>query len=169
MQADDETPPSRPRWQAWALIAFMLLVVLGMLNLGVRILLSGAASAGAGVAGVTGSPVGHSAAPGAPSAVALVGRSLVEGSDCLRCHGMDRHYVGPSFRQIAARYRERADAPDYLARKIRDGSVGEWGRTLMPRHLQVTEAQAREMAQWLLSLPPAQASVVGADAGPGPR
>ena len=77
---------------------------------------------------------------------------------------MERHYVGPSFQQIAARYRDRADAVDYLAGKIRNGSVGAWGRTVMPRHPQVTEAQAREMAQWLVSLPVPSAAAPGASA-----
>src|SRR5256885_6100841 len=39
--------------------------------------------------------------------------ALVEGNDCLRCHGLVRHYVGPSFQQIAERYRAREDAADY--------------------------------------------------------
>src|SRR5256885_12295191 len=60
--------------------------------------------------------------------------ALVEGNDCLRCHGLVRHYVGPSFQQIAERYRAREDAADYLARKIREGGAGEWGRAIMPRH-----------------------------------
>ena len=69
---------------------------------------------------------------------------------------MDRRYVGPSFRQIAARYQERPDAAAYLARKIREGSVGEWGRTVMPRHPRVTEVQAQAMALWVLSSPVAE-------------
>lgn len=122
MPPDDETPPKRPWWLAWALIAVMALAVLGMLNLGWRML----------PAAVRGA---QSPAPAAaqPSTAALPGRSLVEGGDCLRCHGMDRNYVGPSFRQIAERYSSRADAAGYLARKIREGGVGEWGRVVMPR------------------------------------
>ena len=69
---------------------------------------------------------------------------------------MDRRYVGPSFRQIAARYQDRPDAAAYLARKIREGSVGEWGRTVMPRHPHVTEVQAQSMALWVLGLPPTE-------------
>ena len=69
---------------------------------------------------------------------------------------MDRRYVGPSFRQIAARYQDRPDATAYLAHKIREGSVGEWGRTVMPRHPQVTEVQAQAMALWVLGLPIAE-------------
>ena len=74
-----------------------------------------------------------------------LGRALVEASDCLRCHGLERHAVGPGFRQIAARYAGRSDAGEYLAGRIREGSVGVWGRTLMPRHPQITEAQALQI------------------------
>lgn len=138
---DDDAPPPRPRWVGWALAVFMALVVLGVFNVGWRILRP---------------------APGAQALDAVqqarpelaAGRALVQGADCMRCHGMDRHYVGPGFRQIAARYAGRADAPEYLARKIREGSVGVWGRTLMPRHPQITQEQAVQMAQWLLAMPP---------------
>ena len=157
MQPDDDTPPPRPRWLGWALIAFGLLITLGMLNLGVRMVLSAKppqadtpepSSAATPVAGVA----------EVPQTSSLAGQTLVQASDCLRCHGMDRRYVGPSFRQIADRYREQPDAANYLARKIREGSVGVWGRTVMPRHPQVNEAQSSDMARWLLSLPPAQAA-----------
>ena len=157
MHPDDDTPPPRPRWLGWALIAFGLLVALGMLNLGVRMVLSAKppqadtpqpSSAATPVAGVA----------EVPQTSSLAGQALVQASDCLRCHGMDRRYVGPSFRQIADRYREQPDAANYLARKIREGSVGVWGRTVMPRHPQVNEAQSSDMARWLLSLPPAQAA-----------
>ena len=67
---------------------------------------------------------------------------------------MDRRYVGPSFRQIAARYQDRPDAAAYLARKIREGSVGVWGNTIMPRHPQVMQEQAEGMADWILAIPP---------------
>lgn len=155
MQPDDDTPPPRPRWLGWALIAFGLLVALGMLNLGVRMVLS----AKPAQADATQQPTSTAPVAGVaevPQTSSLAGQALVQASDCLRCHGMDRRYVGPSFRQIADRYREQPDAANYLARKIREGSVGVWGRTVMPRHPQVTEAQSLDMARWLLSLPPAQ-------------
>ena len=169
MHPDDDTPPPRPRWLGWALIAFGLLVALGMLNLGVRMVLSakpaqadapGAAApqppASANPAAPIAPAAGASEAAAAPQPTSLAGQALVEASDCLRCHGMDRRYVGPSFRQIAARYQDRPEAAAYLARKIREGSVGEWGRTVMPRHPQVTEVQAQAMALWVLSSPVAE-------------
>ena len=157
MHPDDDTPPPRPRWLGWALIAFGLLVALGMLNLGVRMVLS----AKPAQADAPQQPTSTATVAGVaevPQTSSLAGQALVQASDCLRCHGMDRRYVGPSFRQIADRYREQPDAANYLARKIREGSVGVWGRTVMPRHPQVNEAQSSDMARWLLSLPPAQAA-----------
>ena len=157
MQPDDDTPPPRPRWLGWALIAFGLLVALGMLNLGVRMVLSAKpAQADAPQQPTSTAPV--AGVDEVPPTSSLAGQALVQASDCLRCHGMDRRYVGPSFRQIADRYRAQPDAANYLARKIREGSVGVWGRTVMPRHPQVNEAQSSDMARWLLSLPPAQAA-----------
>ena len=157
MHPDDDNPPPRPRWLGWALIAFGLLVALGMLNLGVRMVLSAKpAQADAPQQPTSTAPVAGVAE--VPQTSSLAGQALVQASECLRCHGMDRRYVGPSFRQIADRYREQPDAANYLARKIREGSVGVWGRTVMPRHPQVNEAQSSDMARWLLSLPPAQAA-----------
>lgn len=157
MHPDDDIPPPRPRWLGWALIAFGLLVAMGMLNLGVRMVLSAKpAQADAPQQPTSTAPVAGVAE--VPQTSSLAGQALVQASDCLRCHGMDRRYVGPSFRQIADRYREQPDAANYLARKIREGSVGVWGRTVMPRHPQVNEAQSSDMARWLLSLPPAQAA-----------
>ena len=144
MQPDDDTPPPRPRWLGWALIAFGLLITLGMLNLGVRMVLTakppqaeapGAAAPGAAApqppasANPTAPTVpaaGASGAAVAPQTTSLAGQALVEASDCLRCHGMDRRYVGPSFRQIAARYQDRPDAAAYLANVERlRGELGE--------------------------------------------
>lgn len=141
---DEDTPPERPRWIAWALALCVVLVVLGVMNVGWRTLGAGAPLAPLSVAG----------ADAAPAQSEGLGR--VQASDCLRCHGMDRHYVGPSFRQIAGRYSGQPEAADHLARKIREGSVGTWGRVVMPRHPHITEPQALQMAQWLLSLPPAE-------------
>ena len=69
----------------------------------------------------------------------------MEASDCLRYrHGMERHHVGPSFSSRLQRgTADRAGAVDYLV-EDRNGSVGAMGRTVMPRHPQVTETQARE-------------------------
>jgi len=72
---------------------------------------------------------------------------------CFSCHGMLRKQVGPGFAQIAERYRKEPVPPEQLAAKIRNGSVGTWGRVIMPRQRQVSEADAQALAVWVLSQP----------------
>jgi cytochrome c551/c552 len=67
---------------------------------------------------------------------------------CVACHALDSRLVGPSFREIAARYKERADAASYLAGKIRSGGQGLWGAIPMPAQ-SISAADAQVAAQWL--------------------
>lgn len=75
----------------------------------------------------------------------------VRDNGCMRCHAMERTYVGPGFAQIAERYRNDAHAEAYLAGRIRNGGAGEWGRALMPRHPRIGEEEARSLARWILA------------------
>ncbi len=158
MHPEDDTPPQRPRWLAAALIVAVLVVVAGMLMVGWRTLQAGSSEGKAiqNSAAITTntSTVVATASPATPATLAA-GLAAVNASDCIRCHGVDRRYVGPAFNQVAARYQGRPDAVDYLVGKICNGGAGEWGRALMPRHPQLSEEQARQMAQWVMSLPPA--------------
>lgn len=80
-------------------------------------------------------------------------RTLARKAGCMNCHGLVHKQVGPGFAQIAARYRGDAEAPARLVGRVRNGSVGDWGRVIMPRQSQVDEAQAKLLVQWVLSLP----------------
>ena len=81
-------------------------------------------------------------------------QELVREHGCLACHGMLRKQVGPGFSQIADRYRNDPAAPSRLAASIRGGSVGTWGRVIMPRQSRVTDTEAQALAGWILSRPP---------------
>ncbi len=159
MHPEDDTPPQRPRWLAAVLIVAVLVVVAGMLLVGWRTLQADNSKSetipSAAVPAKSASSVVAPTSPATPYAVLALGQTAVNASNCMRCHGVDRRYVGPAFNQVSARYQGRADAVDYLAGKIRNGGGGEWGRALMPRHPQVSEEQAWQMAQWVMSLPPA--------------
>ena len=145
MQDYDDEPVQRPKWLGWVIIIGMVLIVLGLLNLGLRLTLgtnSDQANAKAVEAVVQANPA------------LAAGKAALDGSDCMRCHGVDRNFVGPGFAFIAQRYASQSDAVEYLSRKIREGSVGVWGNVIMPRHPQVTQAQADAMAQWILAVKP---------------
>ncbi len=79
---------------------------------------------------------------------------LMRRSDCLSCHTLDTPSVGPSFRQIAERYRGDQAARALLATKILTGGTGVWGTVVMAPHPQHTQEQTEAMAAWILALPP---------------
>jgi cytochrome c len=81
------------------------------------------------------------------------GERLTEGSDCSSCHAGDRKVVGPAYHEIAKKYAgQQPDVAERLARRIRDGGSGNWGDVAMPPHPDLTDAQLREIVQWILSL-----------------
>ncbi len=75
---------------------------------------------------------------------------LYKTKNCFACHRIDRTTLGPSFRNIAAKYVEEKGADVMLAKKIREGSVGAWGQVPMPPQPQVMEAEALTLARWIL-------------------
>ncbi len=70
----------------------------------------------------------------------------------MACHANDRKLVGPSYKDVAAKYASDKDAAAKLARKIREGGVGVWGQIPMPANPQVTEAEALTLARWVLTI-----------------
>ena len=118
-------------------------------------MISGAAMAAAAVLHVVslaGAPLQQIEGSPAPD-----GEKLVKGSDCSSCHAVDRPVVGPAYAAVAKRYAGQPDAVEKLASRIREGGSGNWGTVAMPPHKNVTDAQGREMVQWVLSLKAATA------------
>lgn len=94
----------------------------------------------------------------APTAMAQTSPAdLARKNGCMSCHGLLHRQVGPGFAQISDRYRSDVEAPARLTGKIRNGSVGAWGRVIMPRQAHVSESDARALAEWVLSQPPPNA------------
>lgn len=85
------------------------------------------------------------------SGAALASADLARAKNCQACHAADRKLVGPSYRDIAARYAKDRDAATRIARKIRDGGVGVWGQIPMPANPQVNEAESLTLARWILA------------------
>jgi cytochrome c len=69
---------------------------------------------------------------------------------CVACHAVDKRVVGPSFREVAAKYAGDAAAPARLAAKIRSGGQGVWGNVPMPPNAGLSEADASTLAGWVL-------------------
>lgn len=92
--------------------------------------------------------------PATPSAAAASGehegKTLIAGMDCLTCHKEDAQLVGPSYKDVAAKYTE-ADI-DMLASKIIDGGVGNWGQVPMTPHAGLSQENAKKMVEYILTL-----------------
>ncbi|HZJ00852.1 MAG TPA: ThuA domain-containing protein [Gemmatimonadaceae bacterium] len=80
------------------------------------------------------------------------GRTLIEGSDCLACHQLNRKSIGPAYADVAKKYHSDSAAIARLVRKIRTGGSGVWGSVTMPAHPQITEEQASQILAYIMSL-----------------
>jgi cytochrome c len=90
---------------------------------------------------------------GATSMSAQASLELVDKNACLNCHSVDKKLVGPAFKDVAAKYKDRKDAPAYLAEKLTRGSTGVWGQIPMPGMPQLAADDVKTMVAWILKQP----------------
>ncbi len=83
---------------------------------------------------------------------ALADQALATAKNCMACHAADKKLVGPSYKEVAAKYAGDKAAVDKLAAKIQKGGAGVWGPVPMPANAQVNEAEAKKLAAWVLSV-----------------
>ena len=77
--------------------------------------------------------------------------ALAKAKNCMTCHALDKKLVGPSYKDVAKKYAGDAKAVDMLAAKIIKGGSGVWGAIPMPANTQVSEADSKKLAAWVLS------------------
>ena len=82
---------------------------------------------------------------------AYASADLAKQKNCLACHAVDKKLVGPSYKDISAKYKADKNATATLAKKIREGGVGNWGQVPMPANPQVNDQEAQTLAKWVLS------------------
>ena len=81
---------------------------------------------------------------------AFASPDLAKQKNCLACHAADKKVIGPSYKDVAAKYAGQKDASDKLAQKIIKGGSGVWGAVPMPANPQVNEADAKALATWIM-------------------
>ena len=86
------------------------------------------------------------------AAPAFANADLAQKKNCLACHATDKKLVGPSYKDVAAKYAGQKDAAAKLADKIQKGGAGVWGPVPMPANPQVTPEEAKQLAAWVLSI-----------------
>lgn len=78
--------------------------------------------------------------------------ALANAKNCMACHAEERKLVGPAFKNVAAKYASDKTAADKLATKIQKGGSGVWGPVPMPSNTQVSDADAKKLAAWVLTI-----------------
>lgn len=82
---------------------------------------------------------------------ALASADLAKKKNCMACHAVEQKVIGPSYKDVAAKYAGDATAAAKLAEKIQKGGAGVWGQIPMPANPQVSAAEAKALAAWVLS------------------
>lgn len=85
------------------------------------------------------------------SAPAFASADLAQKKSCMACHALDKKLVGPSYKDVAAKYAGQKDAAAKLAEKIQKGGAGVWGQIPMPANPTVTADEAKQLAAWVLT------------------
>lgn len=81
------------------------------------------------------------------------GLEIAKRSGCLSCHAVDRKVVGPSFKDVAAKYKDDAGAEANLIKKVKRGGAGVWGKIRMPANLgKLTDEEYKTTVSWILAL-----------------
>ncbi|BBI99216.1 cytochrome c-551 [Ferrigenium kumadai] len=78
------------------------------------------------------------------------GGALLKKNNCLACHAIDKKVVGPSYKDVAAKYRGQADAEAQLIAKVTKGGKGAWGSMPMPPQTAKAD-EVKTMVQYILS------------------
>lgn len=87
----------------------------------------------------------------AVSTPALADLQLATAKNCMACHAVATKLVGPSYKDIAAKYADQKDAVDKLSAKIVKGGAGVWGPVPMPANAQVSADDAKKLSTWVLT------------------
>lgn len=77
--------------------------------------------------------------------------ALAQMKGCMACHQIEAKVVGPSFKDVAAKYKGDAGAVDALAAKVKAGGSGVWGPIPMPPNAHVSDDEAKQLVEWVMS------------------
>ena len=86
------------------------------------------------------------------AAPAMADEALAKSKNCMACHAIDKKLVGPAYKDVAKKYAGQKDAEATLVSHVLKGSKDVWGPVPMPANANVTEAEAKKLVAWVLSL-----------------
>lgn len=88
----------------------------------------------------------------AGSAMAADMPAVAKKNNCTACHAIEKKVVGPSWKDVAAKYKGDAGAVAHLTTKIKKGGSGVWGNMPMPATPKASDADIKELIDFILAL-----------------
>ena len=82
---------------------------------------------------------------------AAASEKLAQTSGCLACHAVDKKVIGPSYKEIAAKYKSDKGAEAKLVAKVKAGGSGVWGNIPMPPNAHIKPDDIKTLVHWILS------------------
>ncbi len=80
------------------------------------------------------------------------GEALAKKNGCMTCHAANKKVVGPSFKEVAAKYKGDPEAATKLAQKVRNGGAGSFGSTpMLPAPKSVSDDDIKTIVAWILT------------------
>ena len=76
---------------------------------------------------------------------------LAQSAGCTTCHGIDKKVIGPTYKDVAAKYKGNKGAEADLIKKVKAGSKGVWGEVPMPPNAHVKDEDIKTIVQWILA------------------
>ncbi|HWJ94918.1 MAG TPA: c-type cytochrome, partial [Telluria sp.] len=74
---------------------------------------------------------------------------------CLKCHAIDKKKDGPAYKEVAAKYKGKADAEERLVHHITSGEKAKFPDGHEEEHKVIKTkdpVQLKNLVQWILSL-----------------
>lgn len=83
---------------------------------------------------------------------ALEVESIIAGNDCASCHKKDSKSIGPSYMDVALKYKDDPTSEIYLISKIKNGGSGVWGEVAMSAHPDINTNDVKKIVSWIRGL-----------------
>jgi cytochrome c len=81
-------------------------------------------------------------------------QALLKKSDCFKCHAVDKKKDGPPYKEVAKKYKGKADAEEKLVKHITTSPMVEMdGKKEEHKSIKSKDpAEIKNVVQWILSL-----------------
>ncbi len=95
-------------------------------------------------------PASMAPAPTQVASASVNAADIAKKNNCTTCHAPAAKLVGPSWAEIAKKYKGDAKAPAVLATKVKNGGQGVWGPIPMPANPNMKDNELAAVVQWVL-------------------